>query len=168
VYAGHAAIAALLKGKNPRVPIALLVPVAFGPDWIDSFGHVVHRASTILSHSLVSVAIMATLCALAYGLWSKSAADASTVWLAYALHWPADYITGVKPTWPTGPTVGLGLYARPGWDLVIESVIVVLCWLGYRRSLPTASRRRSIGLLVPLGLIGMQVVFEALQRPSFP
>ena len=64
--------------------------------------------------------------------------------------------------------VGLGLYSRPGWDLVVESLLVVVCWLVYRRSLPLESRRRAIGLLIPLGLIGMQVVFEALQRPSFP
>jgi len=168
VYAGHAAIAALLKGKRPRVPIALLVPIAFAPDWIDSFSHVVHRANSNLSHSLLSVAIGATLCGLLYWLWSRDAGDALVVSLAYASHWPADLITGVKPTWPGGPMVGFGLYSHPGWDLLVESVLVVLCWLVYRRSLPTESRRRSIGWLMPLGLIGMQVVFEALQRPTFP
>ena len=168
MYAGHAAIAALLKGKRPRVPIALLVPIAFAPDWIDSFSHVVHRANSNLSHSLLSVAIGATLCGLLYWLWSRNAGDALVVSLAYASHWPADLITGVKPTWPGGPMVGFALYSRPGWDLLVESVLVVLCWLVYRRSLPTESRRRSIGWLMPLGLIGMQVVFEALQRPTFP
>jgi membrane-bound metal-dependent hydrolase YbcI (DUF457 family) len=168
VYAGHAALAALLKGKRPRVPIALLVPVAFAPDWIDSFSHVVHRSDTIVSHSLLSVGIGATLCGLLYWLWSRNAGDALVVWLAYASHWPADYVTGVKPTWPGGPMVGLGLYSRPGWDLIIESALVVLCWLVYRTSLPAQSRRRALGLLVPLGLIGMQVVFEALQSPTFP
>ena len=168
MYVGHAAIAALLKGKRSRIPIALLVPVAFAPDWIDSFSHVVHRANAILSHSLISVGIGATVCGLLYWLWSKNAGDALVVWLAYASHWPADYITGIKPTWPTGPMVGLGLYARPEWDLAVESALVVACWLVYRRSLPAESRRRSIGLLIPLGFIGMQIVFEALQRPSFP
>lgn len=168
MYVGHAAIAALLKGKRPRVPIALLVPLAFAPDWIDSFSHVVHRPNSVLSHSLVSVAIGATTCGLLYWLWSRNAGDALVVWLAYASHWPADLITGVKPTWPTGPTVGFGLYAHPGWDLLLESGLVVVCWLAYRRSLPVESRRRSIGLLIPLGLIGMQIVFEALQRPTFP
>ena len=168
MYAGHAAIAALLKGKRPRVPIALLVPIAFAPDWIDSFSHVVHRANSNLSHSLLSVAIGATLCGLLYWLWSRNAGDALVVSLAYASHWPADFITGVKPTWPTGPMVGLELYARPGWDLALESALAVACWLVYRRSLPADSRRRSVGWLIPLGLIGMQVVFEALQRPSFP
>jgi membrane-bound metal-dependent hydrolase YbcI (DUF457 family) len=168
VYVGHAAIAALLKGKRPRVSIALLVPIAFAPDWIDSFSHVIHRPNSSLSHSLLSVAVGATVCGLLYWLWSKNAGDALVVWLAYASHWPADFITGVKPTWPTGPMVGLELYARPGWDLALESALAVACWLVYRRSLPAESRRRSIGWLIPLGLIGMQVVFEALQRPSFP
>jgi len=168
VYAGHAAIAVLLKGKRPRVPVALLVPLAFAPDWIDSLSHVVHRPSTILSHSLVSVAIGATICGLLYWLLSRSGGDAAVVWLAYASHWPADLVTGVKPTWATGPMFGLGLYAHPVWDFVVESGLVVVCWLVYRRSLPAESRARSIGLLIPLGLIGMQIVFEALQRPSFP
>lgn len=166
MYVGHAAIAALLKGKRPRVPIALLVPIAFAPDWIDSFSHVVHHPNAIISHSLVSVAIGATLCGLLYGLVSRSFADGLVVWLAYASHWVADLVTGIKPTWAGGPMIGLGLYAHPVWDFVIESVLVVACWLVYQRSLPSASRRRSIGLLIPLGLIGMQVVFEALQRPS--
>jgi len=166
VYVGHAAIAALLKGKRPRVPIALLVPIAFAPDWIDSFSRVIHHPSVIVSHSLISVAIGATFCGLAYGLWSRSLGDGFVVWLAYASHWFADLVTGIKPTWPGGPMFGLGLYAHPVWDFVIESAVVVACWLVYRGSLPAQSRRRSVGLLIPLGLIGMQVVFESLQRPS--
>ena len=166
MYAGHAAIAASLKGKRPRVSIALLVPLAFAPDWIDSFSHLVHHPTVIVSHSLVSVAIGATLCGLLYGLWSRSAGDGLVVWLAYASHWPADLVTGIKPTWVGGPMLGFELYGHPFWDFVIESGLVVLCWLIYRRSLPAESRRRSIGLLIPFGLIGMQVVFEALQRPS--
>lgn len=168
MYVGHAAIAALLKGKRPRVSIALLVPVAFAPDWIDSFSHLVHHPNAFVSHSLVSVAIGATLCGLLYGWWSRSVGDGLVVWLAYASHWPADLITGVKPTWATGPMLGLELYAHPVWDFLIESALVLVCWLVYRQSLPVQSRRRSIGLLIPLGLIGMQVIFEALQRPSFP
>lgn len=168
MYVGHAALAALLKGKRPRLSIAFLIPVAFAPDWIDAFSHVFHRASNEVSHSLVSIGVGATLCGLLYWLWSKNAGDALVVWVAYALHWPADYITGVKPTWPNGPMVGLGLYSRPGWDFAIESVLVVICWLVYRRSLPSQSRRRAVGMLFPLGLIGMQLVFEALQQLSFP
>jgi len=124
VYVGHAALAALLKGKRPRVPIALLIPVAFAPDWIDSFSHLLHRPNNEISHSLVSVIVGATVCGLLYWLWSKNAVDGLVVWLAYASHWPADFITGVKPTWPNGPMVGLGLYENPGWDLLVESVLV--------------------------------------------
>ena len=34
MYAGHAGIALYAKSRAQRVPIALLVPVAFAPDWI--------------------------------------------------------------------------------------------------------------------------------------
>src|SRR4051812_11176780 len=33
VYAGHAALAMFAKGVRPRISLALLVPVAFAPDW---------------------------------------------------------------------------------------------------------------------------------------
>jgi amino acid transporter len=52
-------------------------------------------------------------------------ADAAAVWLTYVSHWPADYITGLKPTWPGGPTVGLYLYARPIPEFFVEAVVKV-------------------------------------------
>jgi hypothetical protein len=163
VYAGHAALALLAKAKRPRVPIALLVPIAFAPDWIewiaDAFGH--HDRA--ISHSLVSVGIGASLTALIYWLTTRQPADAAVVWLTYVSHWPADFITGLKPTWPGGPTVGLHLYAHPMWDALLECALVVACWLAYRRTLAAPTRRRAILLLIPLGLIAMQIAFEAVQ-----
>jgi len=88
------------------------------------------------------------------------------VWLTYASHWPADFITGLKPTWPGGPIVGLNVYSRPGLDFGIESVVVALCWIAYRRSLPAVARKRVVGLLVPVGLIAMQIAFLATSNPN--
>jgi hypothetical protein len=165
VYAGHAAIATLVKGKRPRIPIALLVPVAFAPDCIEWVLRLAHHDSPVLSHSLVTVGFGATLVALLYFAVTRQMLDAVAVWLTYVSHWPADFITGVKPTWPGGPEVGLFLYDRPVADVVLESVVILACWLVYRRSLPPAGRTRPIATLVPLGLIAMQVAFALIQNP---
>ena len=166
MYAGHAALAMLAKNQRPRIPIAFLVPVAFAPDWIDLFSHIVHQPSAMTSHSIVSVAIGSTLAALVYALWRGAAVDAAVVWLTYASHWPADYLTGLKPTWPGGPWLGLTLYSRPMVDLVMESVLVFACWVAYRRSLPPGARRHPAVYLVPIGLVAMQLAFTALQHPT--
>lgn len=165
MYAGHAALATLAKGRRPRIPIALLVPVAFAPDWIEWIGDALGHYDKALSHSLVSVGIGASLVAILYWIVTREPGDASVVWLTYVSHWAVDFITGLKPTWPGGPTVGLMLYDHPLADFPLETVLIVLCWIVYRRSLPAESRRRAIVWLVPLGLIGMQIVFEALSDP---
>jgi membrane-bound metal-dependent hydrolase YbcI (DUF457 family) len=163
VYAGHAALALLAKAKRPRVPIALLVPIAFAPDWIEWIADALGHHDRAISHSLVSVGIGASLTALIYWLTTRQRADASIVWLTYVSHWPADFITGLKPTWPGGPMVGLLLYTHPVWDALLECALVVACWLAYRRTLAARTQRRAILLLIPLGLIGMQIAFEAVQ-----
>lgn len=165
MYAGHAALALLVKGRRPRIPLLLLVPVAFAPDWIDLLSHVVHRPSPMVSHSILSVAIGATALAVAYGLARRAVTDAAVVWLTYASHWPADYLTGYKPTWPGGPWLGQMLYARPTADLVVESVLVLICWLVYRRSLSPTARRHPASYLIPIGLIAMQLAFTELENP---
>jgi membrane-bound metal-dependent hydrolase YbcI (DUF457 family) len=161
VYAGHAALALFAKAKRPRVPIALLVPIAFGPDWIEWIAGALGHHNRAISHSLVSVGVGGCLAALFYWLTTRQLADAAVVGLTYVSHWPADFITGLKPTWPGGPMVGLLLYTHPVWDALLESVLVVACWLAYRRTLVTPTRRRAILLLIPLGLVGMQIAFEA-------
>ncbi|HEX4682648.1 MAG TPA: hypothetical protein VH277_08075 [Gemmatimonadaceae bacterium] len=166
MYAGHAALAALAKGRRPRIPIALLVPIAFAPDWIEWIADAFGYHDRMLSHSLVSVGIGSTVVGLIYWGVTRQPGDAGVVWLTYVSHWPADFITGMKPTWPGGPQVGLMLYGHPLGDAAVESVLVVICWLVYRASLPEPSRSRAIVWLGPLGLIGMQLVFGMLSDPT--
>ena len=166
MYAGHAAIAMAVKGLCPRIPIAVLVPVAFAPDWVQWVVGLSGRQNRMYSHSLVSVGVLASVAALAYWPWSRQPRDAVFVWLTYVSHWPADFITGIKPTWPGGPEVGLGLYAHPLADIALESGVVALCWLVYRASLPRKSRRDRIGWLMPIGLMAMQVGFAVIQEPE--
>jgi hypothetical protein len=52
--------------------------------------------------------------------------------LTYVLHWPADFITGHKPTWPGGPIVGLDLYTHTKLVWVVDLAAFGLGWLIYR------------------------------------
>lgn len=160
MYAGHAAVALFARGKRPGLPLALLVPVAFGPDWVQWIFAATGRENRQLSHSLVSVFAASTVIALIYWLVARSPGrgrNAAALWLVYVLHWPADFITGIKPTWPGGPDVGLLLYANPVADVLLETALVCGAWIAYRQSLPVVARPRSIAPLVPLGLVAMQV-----------
>jgi membrane-bound metal-dependent hydrolase YbcI (DUF457 family) len=168
LFAGHAALALLVKGMRPRVSLALLVPVAFAPDVVEWIAYGLGYYNREISHSLVSVGIAATVVALIYYLATRVAPGAIAVWLTYVSHWPADFITGRKPTWPGGPTVGLMLYSHAPVDALVESLLVVLCWLAYRRLLPEADRRRAGSIAVPFGLIAMQIAFDSIQRPPLP
>jgi hypothetical protein len=166
VYAGHAALALLAKAARPRLSLLLLVPVAFAPDWIAWILEAFGNSNREISHSLVSVGIGATVVGGSYWLVTRATSEALVLWLTYASHWPADFITGMKPTWPGGPTVGLGLYSHPGWDALVEGAVIVACWLAYRRTVPPVSRNRAtIGLWVPIGLVGMQLTFDAILSP---
>src|SRR4051794_33647705 len=113
MVAGHTALALLAKRARPSVPLVVLLAAAYGCDVLEITFDVLHRTNRELSHSLVSVVIVASVAAIAYWLARRDGAGALAVWLTYASHWPADFITGVKPTWPGGPDVGLYLYSKP-------------------------------------------------------
>src|SRR6185436_18464497 len=164
MYAGHAAIALMVKGRRPHMPIGVLVPVAFGPDWIAWVFDLLGRHNEIISHSLVSVGVGSALCAFAYFFATRSRGDALAIAATYASHWSLDFITGLKPTWPGGPEVGLLLYDRRGANFLLESVVVVMCWLVYRAML-SPSRRR-VALLIPAGLIALQAGVILIQLPA--
>lgn len=166
MFAGHAALALFAKGNRPRIPLALLLAVAFAPDWIEwifaAFGH----RNREFSHSLVSIGIGATVAALIYGAARRDWTAAAVVWLTYASHWPADFITARKPTWPGGPTVGLAMYTRPIADAAIEFALIGVCWLVYRRSIAATSRMRTLSPLIPLGLVVAQIIFLIIISPA--
>lgn len=166
MYAGHAAFAMLVKGRRPQLSMALLVPVAYGPDWVDMLTHMVHRPNPELSHSIPSVAfcsVMITLCVMPF---LDSALDALIVGGTYVSHWLLDTVTGLKPTWPGGPSVGMHFYTHMYRDFILESAIVVVCWLVYRASLRKEVRNSLAAYAMPLGLIALQAAFTFVRAPA--
>jgi membrane-bound metal-dependent hydrolase YbcI (DUF457 family) len=168
LFAGHTGLALLAKAARPRIPLVVLLPVAYAPDIIESMFDLLGQHNRELSHSLVSVGFGATIIALIYLVTLRAKADAFVLWLAYVSHWPADFITGTKPTWPGGPDVGLQFYERPVADAAIECAVVILCWIIYRRAMlrtqtPAAAQRMTT-VLAPIGLILAQIVFDYVQH----
>jgi len=168
MYAGHAAIAVLTKTARPRIPMAVLVPVAFAPDWIEWILGFKSPNVRMVSHGLISVAIGATVAALVYWLGSRRPGDAIAIALLYVSHWFADLITGFKPTWPGGPDVGLRLYNHPFADVVVESLLILIAAWRYQQTLAdaTPARRYLASTLLAGGLIGLQIGFVLIQSPA--
>jgi hypothetical protein len=129
---GHAGVALAAKRFSPRVPMWLLLGAAYGPDALEITFRIFGQYNTEISHSLISIGACATLLAGLYAATTRDYSGSALVWLTYALHWPADFITGHKPTWPGGPTVGLDLYTRPRLVWVVDLAAFALGWWIYR------------------------------------
>jgi hypothetical protein len=174
VYAGHAAIALYAKSRRTRISLAVLVPVAFAPDWIEwiltsTTNYVTTGRDRFLSHALVFVVPCAVVVGLLYWLIAArrgaTVVDAAVLATVYLSHWAADFITGIKPTWPGGPNVGLMLYSHTWWDAALECALVLVCWWAYQRSLPPPSRRREVGWIIPGSLLVLELISALLQQP---
>ena len=129
---GHAGVAFAAKRFSPRVPLWLLLGAAYGPDAIEITFRVFGHYNTEISHSLVSVGVCASLLAGLYALATRDLRGALLRWLTYVLHWPADFVTGHKPTWPGGPTVGLDYYSHKIRVWVVDLAVFGAGWLIYR------------------------------------
>lgn len=160
MYGGHVGIALAGKGLRPSVPLWVLLLATQLPDWTDAAvcaAGISSPPSGILSHSLPAVAVLGSLFALLYYGASRDASGAGLVGLTVLSHAIADYATGLKPTWPGGPIIGLGLYRQPAIDLVLEAAVIFVGWVIYRRSLAESRRRSSPVLLMLIALLLLQL-----------
>lgn len=163
MYIGHAALALYARSRRPEIPLAILIPAAFAPDWIQwsLYGFNVDDAG--LSHSLLSVLLCGMIIGFGYRLLANASwTDAIVLFLLVLSHWAADLVTATKALWPGGPTMGLGLYRHGVADFFVEFALVVVCWMRYVVSIPNASRHRATTWLAPVGLALMHVGFLTL------
>jgi hypothetical protein len=148
VYVGHAAIALVLKAREPRLPIIPLTLACFGPDWVEValMFPIKREGMAIYTHSIPAVILGATIASLLYAAFRQPAAR--MIALGWLLHWPADLLTGRKPMYTGTPLVGLDLYNLPFVDFLLESVVVVVgCAIFARRFAPRGDLRRVIVIL---------------------
>ena len=146
MYGGHVGIALAGKGYRSTMPLWVLLVATQLPDWADAAVCSVGGASPpseMLSHSLPAVAVLATTVALLYYATARDFPGSALAGTIVVSHMIADYVTGLKPTWPGGPFIGLELYRHPAVDFAIEAAVIILGWMIYRRSLPPDRRNSS-------------------------
>ncbi|HEX5830940.1 MAG TPA: hypothetical protein VFY16_08175 [Gemmatimonadaceae bacterium] len=156
---GHVGLALVGASQRPRVPLTLLVAVSFGPDLVQiALGASgIGDPGELRSHALAPAVLWASGVALLYHLVSRDARAAGLLFLVYLSHLPADYITGHKPSWPSGPTIGLGWYAQPILDFTVEALVLLYGYVLWRRT-ATPHRARTTSILAVLLLL--QLLFD--------
>lgn len=163
MYAGHVAVGISAKRWAPIIPLWLLIVASQLPDWID-VGVCAGRSSTpnpaMLSHSLPAIAVLAAGGAaagrLVYGSWYLARLLAALV----ISHILGDYVTGLKPTWPGGPLLGMLLYSRPALDFMFESAVIFCGWWIYRTTFPQNVRNSLAVRAMLVGLITLQGIAD--------
>lgn len=133
MFAGHFGIAQFGKGARRDLPIVLLVAAAYLPDLVRFPLSAAIERYEIWSHSIVTVVAMGVGLGIIWLLRGGRWLDAVVLAAVCALHWPADFFTGCKPTTFSGPWLGLVSYRRPVNDLVVEGALLVGGWLFARR-----------------------------------
>lgn len=158
MYIGHVGIALGAKGLRRDAPVWLLVIATQAPDWVDACTCAAGIEPTgMWSHSIAAVLALATGAWLATWATTRSMATSRVVAAIAVSHLLVDYLTGMKPTWPGGPVIGLGLYSHPVLEFALEVAVISVGWHLYRRSLP-ASASKSPARLLLVALLSVQIL----------
>ena len=164
MYAGHVGLGLGAYSFRKTVPLWLLLIAAQIPDWLDAgfcIGDINRGPYGLYTHGFIPVAGAAVLAALFTYALVHDAKGALLVALVVASHWGLDYLTGIKPTWPGGPVVGMNLYARPVVDVILESATILIGWLLYRSTLPQSVRNNRWTYAILFTLCALQVLAGA-------
>lgn len=164
MYAGHIGFGLGAYSFRKTLPLWLLLVAAQVPDWLDAgfcVADIDRGANGLYTHGFIPVAAAAVVAAIFTYALTRDAAGALIVALVVASHWGLDYFTGIKPTWPGGPIVGMNLYARPAVDVAFESATILAGWLLYRRTLPEAVRNHGWTYATLFALCALQVLAGA-------
>jgi len=162
MYIGH--VGAALAAKRLRVSVGLLVLLVatYTPDWVDTGLCLAggYNTGEMLSHSIPAILLFAVIGFVAYTLITRDRAGGALVAAVIVSHMFLDWITGTKPTWPGGPTIGLQLYSHPIADFIAEGVVITIGALVYARTLPPR-RRPWLDLTIMLGaLLALQLTID--------
>lgn len=164
MYAGHIGFGLGAYSFRKTLPLWLLLIAAQFPDWLDAgfcVADVDRGPFGIYTHGFIPIAAAAVICALlAYGL-TQDLIGALIVALVVASHWGLDYFTGIKPTWPGGPVLGMNLYSQPVVDVLLESATILAGWLLYRRTLHESVRNSGWTYATLFSLCALQVLAGA-------
>lgn len=159
MYIGHVGAALAAKRARPSIGLLALLVATYTPDWADAALCLagVYDPERMVSHTIPAVVLFALAGFALYGLKTRDWTAALLVAGVILSHMLLDWITGYKPLWPGGPTIGLSLYDRPVADFIVEGVVIVIGGVLYRRTLPPR-RRPWIDVSIMLGaLLALQL-----------
>ncbi len=164
---GHAGLAFAAKGVAPEVPLWLFLVAAYAPDVAQVSLDLLSTSgpsAALWSHSIPAAALLAgTLAAMIWRVAGDRRAAALAAALV-ALHVSADYVTGLKPTWAGGPSIGLGLYEHPARDFVLEAIVVAFGWLLHARTRARRGHRLASAVPALVVLVVVQAAADAQIR----
>ena len=171
MYVGHAALAIALKSRARHVPMLPLALASYGPDWLE-VALMIPRPREGMSpftHSIPSVLIGAGVASLLYLALAKRS-GAQWIFLAWLMHWPADFMTGHKPILGLDTLVGLDLYHVPMADWLLETAVVAACCAMYARVFAHSGvkRRIIVALATVLGVLQMGFDYALSQLDPGP
>ncbi len=161
MYAGHIGFGLGAYSFRKTAPLWLLLLAAQIPDWLDAgacIADINPGPYGIHTHGLVAVGGAAVICALFAYAVTRDVVAALIVAVVVVSHWGLDLFTGVKPTWPGGPVLGLQLYSRPLIDVALETATILAGWLLYRRTLPERVRGSGWTYATLFSLCALQIL----------
>lgn len=164
MYAGHIGVGLGAWSYRKAIPLWLLLVAAQFPDWLDAgmcLADLDRGPFGLYTHGFIPVGIAALAFALVAYAITRDFSAALIMALVVTSHWALDYLTGMKPTWPGGPIVGLGLYSRPVLDVMMESATILAGWLLYRRTLSREMRNHGWTYAMLFTLCALQVLAGA-------
>jgi hypothetical protein len=161
MYIGHAAVALVLKTRDPRVPMVPLTLACYGPDWLEmvlglSRGR---GAMALYTHYLPGLLAGALAAAALYVIIFRRPGG----WIilsGWLLHWPADFFTAHKGLLSPTDRVGLDLYNLPGADFVLEASLAMVCCALYARTFAHSRQQRRWVAGMAAALLGLQAMLD--------
>ena len=162
MYIGHVGVALAAKRLRLSIGLLVLLVATYAPDWIDSGLCIIggYDQRQMLSHSIPAVLTFAVAGFLAYTLITRDRVGGALIAAVIISHMMLDWLTGIKPTWPGGPMIGLQLYAHPIADFFAEGIVIAAGAFAYARTLPPR-RRPWLDLTIMLGaLLALQLSID--------
>ena len=173
MYIGHVGAALAAKRLRTSIGLLALLVATYAPDWVDAGLCLagVYNPDATLSHSVPAFALFALVGFAAYALGTRDWTGGILVGGVIVSHMLLDWITGYKPTWPGGQTIGLGLYGHPVADFIAEGALIVIGALLYGSTLPRRHRAwmdvsimMGALLVLQLGIDVAHMLFKTLPK----
>lgn len=134
---GHLAIAYLARARWARAALLPLLVATIIPDLADFAlpqGDQCRTSCELYTHAMPAVFVLAAAAgALSWAIYHRRVTSYLVAGLVL-VHVTMDLITGYKPYWPGGPSLGLQLYTRPVTDFALEATLATIGWAVLRRS----------------------------------